>query len=74
VAVDSPDRAALLAALRKAGATVEVTDDGILVSGQVAAAVGEIAHRAKVPLSLLRPEQAGLENVFLELVGEGGAL
>ena len=74
VSVDSPDRAALLAALTKAGATVESTSEGLLVTGQLAADVGAIAHRAGVALSLLSPEQAGLENVFLELVGEGGGL
>jgi ABC-2 type transport system ATP-binding protein len=74
VSVDSPDRKALLAALRKAGATADLGGDGILVSGQLAAEVGAIAHQAGVALSLLRPEQEGLENVFLELVGEGGAL
>lgn len=74
VSVDSPNRKGLAAALRKAGANVESRDDGLLVSGQRAADVGAIAHRAGIALSLLSPEQAGLENVFLELVGEGGAL
>ena len=74
VSVDSPDRKGLASALRKAGANVETRDDGLLVTGQLAAEVGAIAHRAGVALSLLSPEQAGLENVFLELVGEGGSL
>lgn len=74
VSVDSPDRKKLVAALRKAGANVETRDDAVLVTGQLAAEVGAIAHKAGIPLSLLSPEQAGLENVFLELVGEGGAL
>lgn len=74
VSVDSPNRKALAAALRKAGANVETRDDGLLVTGQRAAEVGAIAHGAGVALSLLSPEQAGLENVFLELVGEGGSL
>jgi ABC-2 type transport system ATP-binding protein len=74
VSVDSPNRKGLAAALRKAGANVETRDDGLLVTGQPAAEVGAIAHRAGVALSLLSPEQAGLENVFLELVGEGGSL
>ena len=74
VSVDGPDRPALLAALQKADANAELTSDGILVTGQLAAEVGAIAHRAGVQLSLLSPEQAGLENVFLELVGEGGGL
>jgi len=76
VSVDAPDRAALAAALVAAGATIEQKDDGIQVSALGATEIGAIAHRAGVPLSLLRPEQAGLENVFLELVGgstEGSA-
>ena len=71
VSVDAPDRVALSAALVAAGATIDEKDDGIQVSAITAAEIGAIAHRAGVPLSLLRPEQAGLENVFLELVGEG---
>ena len=74
VSVDSPDRKALVAALRKAGANVDARDDAVLVTGKRAAEVGAIAHSAGVALSLLSPEQAGLENVFLELVGEGGSL
>jgi len=69
VSVDAPDRAALVAALAAAGATIESKGDGIQVSALAAAEIGAIAQRAGVPLSLLRPEQAGLENVFLELVG-----
>jgi ABC-2 type transport system ATP-binding protein len=72
VAVDSPDRGALGAALVSAHAVVEATDEAMIVSGFTAADVGAIAHRAGVPLSLLRPEQAGLEDVFLELVGDTG--
>ena len=46
------------------------TDSGMTVSA-TASEIGAIAHRAGVPLSLLRPERAGLEDVFLELVGTG---
>jgi ABC-2 type transport system ATP-binding protein len=79
VAVDSPDRPGLAKALLAAGATVDTQaanqQDGVLlVTGTPAAEVGAIALRAGIPLSLLRPEQAGLENVFLDLVGEEGAL
>jgi len=70
VSVDAPDRAALAAALTAAGATVDAKEDGIQVSALSAAEIGAIAHRAGVALSLLRPEQAGLENVFLDLVGD----
>jgi ABC-2 type transport system ATP-binding protein len=69
VSVDAPDRAGLVAALQSAGATIEQKAEGIQVSALAPAEIGLIAQRAGVPLSLLRPEQAGLENVFLELVG-----
>jgi ABC-2 type transport system ATP-binding protein len=71
VVVDSPQRADLLAALAAAKATVDQTDAGLVVSAKTAAEVGEIANRARVPLSLLSAEQAGLENIFLELTGTG---
>lgn len=74
VTVDSPDRAALAKALTAEGLNVETRDAGLVVTGTLAVEIGGIAHRAGVPLSLLSPEHAGLENVFLELVGEGGAL
>ncbi len=68
VLVDAPDRAALRSALRAAGLDVVDTDAGLTVRG-AAADIGAIAHRAGVPLSLLQRERAGLEEVFLELVG-----
>jgi len=68
VLVDAPDRTALRSALRAAGLDVVDTDAGLTVRG-AAADVGAIAHRAGVPLSLLQRERAGLEEVFLELVG-----
>ncbi|CAN5138554.1 ATP-binding cassette domain-containing protein [soil metagenome] len=70
VLVDAPDRAALRAALQAAKLAVTDTEEGLVV-GAIAADVGAIAHRADVPLSLLHPERAGLEEVFLELVGSG---
>ena len=70
VIVDAPDRAALRAALLAAKVAVSDADAGLLVSA-AAADIGAIAHRAGVPLSLLQPERAGLEDVFLELVGTG---
>jgi ABC-2 type transport system ATP-binding protein len=73
VLVDAPDRDALRSALRAAGLAVTDTDAGLAVSA-ASADVGAIAHRAGVPLSLLQPERAGLEEVFLELVSapDGG--
>lgn len=70
VLVDAPDRAALRTALLAARLTVVDTEGGLVVSA-AAADIGAIAHRADVPLSLLHAERAGLEEVFLQLVGTG---
>ena len=69
VLADSPDRAGLRAAVVAAGGTVESAETGLAVSGLTAAQVGAAALHAGVALSLLNAEQAGLEQVFLELVG-----
>ncbi len=74
VHVDAGDRTALAGILTAAGAQVDVAADGLHVSGLEAAAIGEHALAAGVPLSLLVPEREGLEDVFLGLVGEGGGL
>ena len=71
VHVDGPDRAALTRAL--APAQIESRDDGLHVSGVTAAEVGALAYAAGAALSLLAPEREGLENVFLELVGDSDA-
>jgi ABC-2 type transport system ATP-binding protein len=72
VHVDAADRDALARALTAAGGEVTATSDGLHVTGLDADAVGVHALAAGVPLRLLIPEREGLENVFLELVGEGG--
>jgi len=69
VAVDAPDRAALLSALLAAGARVDVTEGGLIVKELDSTAVGAIAHRSGVALSLLAEQQEGLESAFLELTG-----
>lgn len=69
VIVDSPDRAGLRAALTAAGVSVDVVEEGLAAGSTTAAQVGQIALRAGIALSLLSTEQAGLEDVFLELVG-----
>jgi ABC-2 type transport system ATP-binding protein len=71
VIADSPDRGMLDAALLAAGAVIESSAAGVIVSSMTAAEVGAIAHRAGVPLSLLQAQQGGLEKAFLDLVGEG---
>ncbi|MBU1588673.1 MAG: ABC transporter ATP-binding protein, partial [Actinobacteria bacterium] len=60
----------LRAALVAAGLAVVDTDAGLAVPG-TPADIGALAYRAGVALSLLQPERAGLEEVFLELVGSG---
>jgi ABC-2 type transport system ATP-binding protein len=72
VHVDAADRDALARALTAAGGEVTATSDGLHVTGLDADAVGVHALAAGLPLRLLIPEREGLENVFLELVGEGG--
>ena len=73
VVVDAPDRAALRAALVGANLPVADSPSGLVVTA-APADVGAAAHRAGVPLSLLQPERAGLEEVFLTLVGTGEAV
>ncbi len=70
VRVDSPDRAALAAALTAHNIASEQTATGVLASGTTAEEVGRVALEASVPLSLLVAEHAGLEDVFLDLVGQ----
>ena len=71
VVADAPDRARLAAALSGAGSQFEQGADGLVVSGATAAEVGAIALAGGVALSRLTATQEGLEDVFLELVGEG---
>ena len=72
VLVDSPDRAGLSAALLAAGATASPGAESLVVGQLSLAEVGAIAHRAGVALSLLAPERSGIEDAFLDIVGEGG--
>jgi ABC-2 type transport system ATP-binding protein len=66
--VDSPDRAALVAALRDAEVPFEVLRSGLTVRGMDPAAVGVIAAASGVPLSGLQRRGPALEEVFLDLV------
>ena len=66
--VDSPDRAALVAALTAAGAPFELLRSGLTVRGLDPAAVGAIAASAGVALSSLQRRGPALEEVFLDLV------
>jgi ABC-2 type transport system ATP-binding protein len=67
VVVDAADRASLHRALQ--AHRVTVTDEGLVVDDVTPAEVGQLALDARVPLTLLRPERAGLEDIFLELTG-----
>ncbi|WP_438354444.1 ATP-binding cassette domain-containing protein [Microbacterium sp. CJ88] len=66
--VDSPDRAALVQALRDAEVPFEVLRSGLTVRRLDPAAVGVIAAAAGVPLSSLQRRGPALEEVFLDLV------
>ena len=66
--VDSPDRAALGAALKDAGVSFDILRSGLTVRGLEPAAVGAIAASAGVALSSLQRRGPALEEVFLDLV------
>ena len=68
VLVRSPEASRLAALLTGAGATVASEDDGgILVTGSSPEAIGDAAHAAGIALHELSPQQASLEDVFMEL-------
>jgi ABC-2 type transport system ATP-binding protein len=71
VVTDALDRKGLRDVLTAAGAQVVDADTGLTVSGLSAAEVGLAALGAGIALTLLTPETGGLENTFLDLVGEG---
>jgi ABC-2 type transport system ATP-binding protein len=71
VVTDALDRKGLRDVLTAAGAQVIDADTGLTVSGLSAAEVGLAALGAGIALTLLTPETGGLENTFLDLVGEG---
>ncbi len=71
VLVRSPRADVLTAVLRSAGAGVVTRDDGaLLVTGLDGSRVGDLALEAGVALHELRPEQASLEEVFMELTSD----
>ena len=70
VRVVSPDHERLATALRAAGGEVEAADHGgLTVVGLSAAAVGELAAREHAVLHELVPQEASLEQAFMDLVG-----
>ena len=70
VRVDSPDRPALLAALRAAHLRAGETADGIEVADVTPARVGGLAFAAGVELHELVATGDSLEDVFLRLVAD----
>jgi ABC-2 type transport system ATP-binding protein len=70
VRVRSPEAARLGATLEEQGATVSIHPEGALVvHGCDAPAIGELASRIGVVLHELTPEEATLEEVFMEQTG-----
>jgi ABC-type multidrug transport system ATPase subunit len=71
VRVRTPRAAELARALQAAGAPVSVEPDGaLLVEGLDAAAVGDLAFRAGVPVHELTRVRASLEAAYLALTGD----
>ena len=67
--VRADDLVRLGTALESEGLRVSVAEDALQVDGDPAA-VGRIAYRAGVPLTELRADGAGLEEMFLELTAD----
>jgi ABC-2 type transport system ATP-binding protein len=71
VLVRSPEAGRLAEALRAAGAGVVVRGDGgLLVTGLDATRIGDAAHAAGLALHELSPQQASLEEVFMDLTSD----
>ncbi|MEV5931971.1 ABC transporter ATP-binding protein [Streptomyces sp. NPDC052079] len=71
VRVRSPQRERLLDVLHGAGMTVVESGDGALeVDGSTAEAIGELAARHQLTLHELSPQQASLEEAFMQLTAE----
>ena len=71
VLVRGPDPAALATMVRTAGGgTAPASDGALLVTGLDAARIGDLAHRAGLALHELSPQQASLEEVFMDLTSD----
>jgi ABC-2 type transport system ATP-binding protein len=74
VMVVSPERNRLAELLSNAGGVVEVRDiDTLVVTGLSSPKVGELALKSRVLLHQLTPQQASLEDAFLELTESFGS-
>ncbi len=69
VLVDAADREGLASALNAAGLQTRPDPNGIVVLGATAADIGAVAHQAAIPLLNLSTQNAGLEDLFLNLTG-----
>jgi ABC-2 type transport system ATP-binding protein len=71
VLLRTPRAAELAALITTRGGTVTPQDDGALVvTGQDAAAIGDLAAGHGIAVHALVPRQASLEDAYLELTGE----
>lgn len=72
VRVVSPQSHHLEARLRRAGSSVSVTrsEGALLVTGLAAAAIGDLAAAAGIPLHELTQQRASLEAAFMELTDD----
>jgi len=68
VLVRSPEAARLLSLLQAAGIEAKPAEDGALeVTGLAARRIGDLAFEHRVPLHELTPQQATLEEAFMDL-------
>ncbi|HSP75478.1 MAG TPA: ATP-binding cassette domain-containing protein [Cryobacterium sp.] len=72
ILVDSPDRAALAAALSQAGIEFSTGRTGLLAAAADPTQIGHLAFAAGVELSALHRQRKGLEDAFLALVDGNG--
>jgi ABC-2 type transport system ATP-binding protein len=71
VRVRSPQALLLAEALAAPNVTVTSVEPGLLeVEGLDAAAIGDAAHAKRIPIHELTPQQASLEQAFMELTRE----
>lgn len=74
VFVVSPKARSLVRLLEREGAQVRSAGDGYDVAGLSAEVIGDLAAAAGLPLHQLRTDAASLEDVFLELTGDGDGI
>jgi ABC-2 type transport system ATP-binding protein len=71
VLVRSPEAHRLAGALTSIGASVVSGDNGsLLVTKAASSQIGELAHTSGIALHELSPQQASLEDVFMELTSD----